>query len=231
MTTDSQLLSIHVLGAGKGESIVLQFPSGLWGIVDCYARSSNDPTTNPTLKFLRDSGVEKLEFLCLTHPHDDHYRGMSQILREFPPRFFWHFGAQTPPHFIKLINYFRKEAAKTGDQEAIDDADEFVRIWLEADRKREAGTTRFKESRPATQLYPVPLDPDASFQIWGLAPSGDQAREYHKAFETCTDDQGRFRERLPHSHHNRISVGLRIKFGTTRSFSAATWRNQAGSML
>jgi hypothetical protein len=204
------------LGAAKGESIVLQLPNGLWGVVDCYARSLIHPNTNPTLKFLRECGVEKLEFLCLTHPHDDHYRGMSQILREFPVEYFWHCGAQSAAHFKKLVIYFRKEAIKTGDQDAIDDVDEYIRIWLEAGRKREAGTTRFKESRPATQLYPVPLDPDASLQIWGLAPSGDQTYDYHKAFATCVDDQRRFRARLPHSHHNRISVGLRIKFGTTR---------------
>jgi len=216
MTTDPRQLSIHVLGAAKGESIIVQLPNGRWGVVDCYARSLNHPETNPTLKFLHESGVEKLEFLCLTHPHDDHYRGMSQILREFPVEYFWHFGAQSAAHFKKLVNYLRKEAIRTGDQDAIDDVDEYIRIWLDVRGKRQAGTTRFKASRPGVPLYPVPADPHANLQIVGLAPSDDQADDYHQAFESCVDDQGRFRERLPHSHHNRISVGLQIRFGMTR---------------
>jgi hypothetical protein len=216
MTTDPRRLSVHVLGAAKGESIVLQLPNGRWGVVDCYARSLNDPETNPTLMFLRESGVEKLEFLCLTHPHDDHYRGMSQVLGEFPVEYFWHFGAQSAAHFKQLVNYLRKEAIRTGDQEAMDNANEYTRIWLEVHSGHKAGKTRLKTSRPGMPLYPVPADPDASFQIVGLAPSDNQAQDYHQTFAICFDDQGRFRERLPQSHHNRISVGLRIKFGATR---------------
>ncbi len=109
MTTDPRRLSVHVLGAAKGESIVLQLPNGRWGVVDCYARS-----LNPTLMFLRESGVEKLEFLCLTHPHDDHYRGMSQILEEFPVAYFWHFGA---PRAHDALQAARQLSAKGGHKD------------------------------------------------------------------------------------------------------------------
>jgi hypothetical protein len=34
MITDPRLLSIYVLGAAKGESVVLQRPNGLWGTVE-----------------------------------------------------------------------------------------------------------------------------------------------------------------------------------------------------
>jgi hypothetical protein len=186
------------------------------GGVDCYARSLNDPETNPTLKFLRESGVDKLEFLCLTHPHDDHYRGMSQILETFPVEYFWYFGAQSAAHFKQLVNYLRHEAIRTGYQEAIDAGDEYTRIWSLVQVGRKAGKMRLKASRPGIPLYPIPTDLDAGFQIVGLAPSDNQAHDYHQAFAICFDDQGRFRERLPHSHHNRISVGLRVKFGATR---------------
>jgi hypothetical protein len=216
MTTDSQLLTVHVIGAGRGESVVLRLPNGHWGVVDCCARSWNEPETNATLKLLRESSVENLEFLCLTHPHDDHYRGMSQILWEFPVKYFWHFGAQSAAHFKQIINYFREEAVKTGYRDAIDASNEYTRIWAMVHVRRKTGATRLKASRPGTPLYPVPADPGASFQIVGLAPSDNQTYDYHQAFATCFDDQGRFVHSLPRSHHNRISVGIRIKFGTTR---------------
>ena len=82
-TTDDKRLEIHVFGAAKGESIVLRLPSGQWGVVDCYSGSLKDSSKNPVLKFLTDRGVDHLAFLCMTHPHDDHYRGMSHLLERW----------------------------------------------------------------------------------------------------------------------------------------------------
>ncbi len=60
MTTDLSRLTIHVFGAGKGESIVLNLPNGKWGVVDCFAGSSANASTSPVLQFLRNQGVEQL---------------------------------------------------------------------------------------------------------------------------------------------------------------------------
>jgi len=46
-------LEVHVLGAGRGESIILSLPDGGWGVVDCCASSSRDESKNATLEFLR----------------------------------------------------------------------------------------------------------------------------------------------------------------------------------
>src|SRR5579872_584692 len=90
------LLEVHVINAGVGESIVIRMPGEGWGVVDCYSRCAADPDANPTVRFLRDRGVVRLEFLCLTHPHDDHYRGMSHLLELFNPRYFWRSACMTP---------------------------------------------------------------------------------------------------------------------------------------
>jgi len=75
MTTKkkSSNLVIHVIGSGAiGESIVVQLPNGNWGVVDCYASSLPNLETNFTLQFLLNQQIQHLEFLCLTHPHNDH---------------------------------------------------------------------------------------------------------------------------------------------------------------
>ena len=129
MTTEPPLLTVHVLGAGKGESIVLRLPDGRWGVVDCYAGSVADPLTNPTLQFLSEQGATELEFLCLTHPHDDHFRGMSQLLETFPVRYFWHFNGLSGRDFFKLVEYLRDEAEGTGLATEVESAREFGRIF------------------------------------------------------------------------------------------------------
>lgn len=216
MTTESPHVTIHIFGAAKGESIVLELPGGGWGVVDCYARSLNDPATNPTIVFLRERGVRELEFLCLTHPHDDHFRGMSQILEEFPVDYFWHFGAQSAAHFKQLVDYIRFEGESEGTEDARERGPEFQRIWSLVEQQRSAGTTRLKASSPMSLLYPVPGDLEAPFRIFGLAPSGNQASRYMRVYSTCFDESGRFKPKIAQVDHNVISVALLLVYGTTR---------------
>ena len=85
------------MNAGYGESIIIRLPNGKWGVVDCYASSISDSGKNYTLQFLLERGIKELEFVCLTHPHEDHYRGLSHLLQEFPVRFFWRMKPCGPP--------------------------------------------------------------------------------------------------------------------------------------
>jgi hypothetical protein len=49
--------------------------------------------TPPALELLQEHGAQGLAFVCLTHPHEDHYSGLSQILEAFEGRIdeFWVF--------------------------------------------------------------------------------------------------------------------------------------------
>ncbi len=105
------LLEIHLFGATKGESIVLRLPDGRWGVVDCYASSIDRPETNPAIRLLRERSVSELAFLCLTHAHDDHFSGMSHLIREFRPREFWSALPLDPEDFRLLQTYLKAEAA------------------------------------------------------------------------------------------------------------------------
>ncbi len=217
--SDIDRLEIHVLGGTKGESIVLRLPNAKWGVVDCYAKSLKDPSSNATLKFLADRGVSELEFVCLTHPHDDHFRGMSQILAEFRVHSFWRFGGLSGKHFHKLVHYYQMEAHRGGTAEVKENANEFETIFgIVRNRRRDPAPERHMAEEMVTsrqQLYPVPLDTNAEFQIWGLAPSGDRIGNYNDGFLKCFRGEkvvGQF----PYEDHNIISVALLVQYGTTR---------------
>ena len=112
MTTESGLLRVYVYGASEGESIALHLPNGAWGVVDSFASSSGDPATNPIHRLLRDKNVAEIEFLCITHPHADHFMGMSQLFRDFEVKQFWTFFGLEPTDFKLLQTYFLTEAAQ-----------------------------------------------------------------------------------------------------------------------
>ena len=83
-------LEIHLIGEGYGESIILQCPNGKVGVLDCFSRQlvtnrgSNTYDFNPVVRFLRRTlKVSRLAFVGFTHPHEDHGRGLSHVLKEY----------------------------------------------------------------------------------------------------------------------------------------------------
>jgi len=195
-TTDGgSSLEMHVFGAAQGESVVLRLPHGGWGVVDCYASTLGDAVDNATLRFLLERGVNELEFLCLTHPHDDHFRGMSQLLERLHVRCFWRPSAMSGQRLKWILQLALVDAKRSGHARTLEDADELERIF-----------TR----------YPVPVDPQARFQIWAIAPSGRQADGYEEGLRRCFDENDRLKDRLPYARHNEISLALLVVFGKTR---------------
>ncbi len=72
-------------GGGYGESIVIHVGNNEWVIVDsCVAPKSKE---NLPLKYLSSLGIEvseKVKLVICTHWHDDHIRGMSEIIMNCP---------------------------------------------------------------------------------------------------------------------------------------------------
>ena len=64
----------------QGDSIVIQYegPSGkVFAVIDSNRIQGNPPAA---LTKLQELGAESLSFLALTHPHADHYSGLSDII-------------------------------------------------------------------------------------------------------------------------------------------------------
>lgn len=115
-------LGIHVIGKGFGESIVIELPNGSVGVVDCYASNLARPDrareSNPVLRFLDKNypSIESLAFLALTHPHEDHGRGMSQILKAFKGRIdqIWIFDLYKKQGFDEFLKALLPKLVKGG---------------------------------------------------------------------------------------------------------------------
>lgn len=75
-------LQIWVLPVGDGDSIVLRLPEGKWGIVDSnFLPGRTVAAALPLLQGLMLPRDERLNFVCISHYHEDHFSGMSQILK------------------------------------------------------------------------------------------------------------------------------------------------------
>lgn len=83
-----QSLSVVVFGPGHGEAIVVVLPDGTVGVVDgCREPTVLDPVREFLEELAREPGRQgqplRLGFVCMTHPHEDHYRGLGRLLEAF----------------------------------------------------------------------------------------------------------------------------------------------------
>jgi beta-lactamase superfamily II metal-dependent hydrolase len=96
-------LALFVLNVGDGDSLVLRFPDDGGGVsfavVDCF-------DADKTLALLSALGATSLRFVCATHPHFDHIKGLRAVLQAFRGQVgeFWDSGFRfTSKTYHKLI--------------------------------------------------------------------------------------------------------------------------------
>ncbi len=220
MTTDavSGLLELHVLNAGYGESIILHLPNGEWGVVDCCAASIADPDTNPAIQFLKHHGVDKIEFLCLTHPHDDHYRGMSQFFDLFTINYFWRFAGMTREGLLNLAKLMEVKEGKA----------DFRKTLQRVSECRGAKSLQTKQMSDIKPLYPVPYSEDSVFKISSIAPSTGQVEAFEESLKACFDEDGCLFQKSRNSTQIWYLRPCLFDLARPPSFWAGMWRDRVG---
>lgn len=78
------IFEINVIGyRTRGESIVFFLKTddevAYAGLVDCYELES----VNMAANLLSETGADYLDFVCWTHPHEDHSVGLAEIIRKY----------------------------------------------------------------------------------------------------------------------------------------------------
>lgn len=212
--SNKSYLTIHVINSGIGEGIIIQLPNSKWGVVDCYSPSLLNPTENPTLQFLTHNNVKELEFLCLTHPHDDHYRGMSQVLEYYEGNIkeFWRFGGVD---ITELLAYLKINAIENKDKEltmSTNDLHKTFKKVIEIKKKKKLNVQYINDFR---RLYSDSVDQNI-LEIFSLAPSSNLVQDYVATLKACFSNKGTIDIGRKQRNHNMVSVVLLIKYGNTK---------------
>lgn len=133
---ENNCLRLHFINVGHGDAIVCEFPDYMngaerkprFGLID--AGGSDNSVKGKTLDYLNtfircrlqgdpstDPAAEDyiFEFICLTHPHEDHLKGMLPILEAYcadnvpvknRPRRFWDCGFRyNTVGYLEILNF------------------------------------------------------------------------------------------------------------------------------
>ena len=86
---EQRVLEVTFLDVGQGMAIHVQTPSGNHLFIDAGQENQGEYAILP---YLRAAGVQSMDLLILTHPHDDHYGGMSAVINDLSVHTFVHNG-------------------------------------------------------------------------------------------------------------------------------------------
>ncbi len=150
-------LTVKVFDVGHGDSILVEFPDGKnLGIIDCNTHSasnrgagcddydSSEPKIlaylNDKLKAIPDYIVR---FICLSHYHIDHYRGMGCLMRTLQDNGtsieeFW------DPGVSKRKFQMLREMAEKGNPETLEKADQLRDLFCVLYHLRKEGKLQHK---------------------------------------------------------------------------------------
>ena len=196
------------------------------GVLDCYAHSIQNENTNQTLNFLRRRNVQALEFLCLSHPHEYHYRGITQLLKVYDGKLkeFWLFPARTWKNVKNVLSHLRTVAEESKEPVDLDNViqqesvDELDCMFQKIDRMRKRGNFTVRLTEDFKLLYSDVVEfgeENAQLKIFSLAPAGNLVYAYQQAIEKSLTNAHEFAQTY-YPRHNLISSVLLLKYGETQ---------------
>ena len=116
------MLRFHFVNVGQGSSTIVEFEEHgrrHFGIIDSNCRRAG---SNEALEKLSSLGADCLSFVMLTHPHADHYGGMSEILTAYQGKigsfFVFDVGSliRNPSKRKRLYEGYRRLIERSDDQ-------------------------------------------------------------------------------------------------------------------
>jgi competence protein ComEC len=76
---DNSLLTVHFLDVGQADCTLIQLPNGEEALIDAGNYGDGSYITS----YLKNLNIDDIEYLILTHPHEDHIGSAKEIINNF----------------------------------------------------------------------------------------------------------------------------------------------------
>ena len=202
-----QIAEINLLGTGGGygESLVIHVGNDEWIVIDsCQYPISKESLP---LKFLKSKGIDlkNVKLIVCTHWHDDHIRGISEVLEKSPNSIFSFARANDLEKFLQLITIDFEKVEKTTLNSS---TKEFNRC-LEIIKRRKSIA---KKSEVDKLLYSTHWK-EIKIEIYSFSPSDLSSNIFDIEISTLIKDYSALNKKIISQSPNNRSVVLLLKLG------------------
>lgn len=208
-------LEISVFGPGYGESVLVHVGHGRWVAIDsCIDPKSKRPRA---LDYLEEIGVDPataVDFLLASHWHDDHVRGISELLQACESAVFSCAQALTNKEFLQLAALFEDDSVA-----AARSSQELHKCLVDAaERSERSSRPLFKVATSDKVLWAAVLGQGGSpisVTLTALSPSDEMnlraIRDMADAFVALS--RGASPDRIASSRPNHVATAVRLDIG------------------
>lgn len=195
-------------GGGYGESMVLHLGDNIWFVIDSCINPKSGKSL--PLEYLRNIGVniaQDVKLILCTHWHDDHIRGMSELIKECESA---EFGFAEVTDRKKFLQFVTLDYQKLKDSSISDSSTREFNESLEIIRNRKSPIVIAKEN---TTLKSFIITGGVRSKIAALSPSDSTILKFHHEISNLITAYGAPRIKLPIDKPNAKSVVLLISMG------------------
>ena len=191
-------LELTLLGPGYGESIVLHVGDGVWVIIDSCLDRDGAPQALRYLESLGIDPAEAVDLIVATHWHDDHIRGISNLVKSCKKATFCCASVLGRKEFLAVAHALEGHhlsVAGSGLREIHDIFSQLVSA----------------RSKPVLALANRRIFMKGACQIWSLSPSDSNFLNFLSTIHNMLPEEDKSKARIQSLSPNRVAVALWIK--------------------
>ena len=202
-------VEVSVFGPGYGECIVVHLGGQRWIVVDsCTSVASNSPVALRYFELMDVDAEKQVDLIVITHWHDDHIRGMSELIDVCKSAHICISDAFTKDEFLKFFSAYslnRKIKMSSG-------VDEIMKVL-----KQKCGRIMRRGSQDK-RILNIPAENMAhghTCEVWTLSPSDFQITESQARLASLIPQENVTMRRAVPSKPNNHSVAMWVVIGGT----------------
>ena len=212
-------IELTLLGPGYGESAVVHLGDDEWIVVDCLRELASEGGGPAPLRYLELLGVDaaaKVRFVLATHWHDDHIRGMAELVRRCESATFCCSAALCEREFLAIVGALgHRGVSVTGSG-----VEEIRALFSETDARRREYASANK------RLLWL-----AGAEVWSLSPGTLVFDKFLQTVAALVPEIGRPKYRVPSLAPNEASVVLWVRAGAVRLLLGADLERQGWTAI
>lgn len=212
-------LEVSVFGPGVGECVVVHLGDGKWMVVDSCMTESGRPVA---LEYLSTLGVDvaaDVEAVVLTHWHDDHTRGASDVLTACHKASFFCSSALNKEEFFKVVTLASAVDLRVGSGSGLDEMGRIFAL-LHGRRVKQSGRTASPEYVHAnTIVFQSAGSAHApACTVHAVSPS---SASITRGFLSIAPKVGAAKKAFANPGPNELSVAMHIQFDNVSALLGA----------